>query len=142
MCCVFLMLTGCTTFNSIEVLEPSVGMVSQTASSLKPKLSWKKLEDYEGPYDLVIMTTGKREAWYKRLPLEVVYWKNNISSFNHTVEIPLKSSSHYYWSVKPSVGEEEWAKFNYYFFGGIIFYSIRDSYFRFKTPAFSPIANN
>ena len=140
----FVGISGCTTFNSIEVVEPSVGMVPTEVSSLQPVLSWEKLESYDGSYDLIIMAFDQSKSWFKRTSMNVVYWKNDIHSTEHKVEAPLKSDYHYYWSVRPSTSKEDddWARFNYYFIAGVVNFWMTDSYFRFKTPAFSPIVTN
>ncbi len=141
---VFIFISGCTTFNSIEVVEPSVGFRPTEVKSLQPLLSWEKLDGYDGSYDLIVMSLGEREAWYKRAPMNIIYWKRDIYSLEHKIEELLKSDSYYHWSVRPSTSkdDDDWARYNYYFFGGIIFFSVTNSYFIFKTPELSPLAIN
>jgi len=141
---ILFVVSACTTFNSISVVKPSVGFAPTEVNSLQPILSWEKLEGYEGNYDLILMEVGEREAWYKKAPLNIIYWKNSISSLNHKVEAPLKGGTQYYWSVRPSnkKSDDDWARYNFYFFSGFVNVWMTDSYFRFKTATLTPLAIN
>lgn len=127
------LLTGCTTFNHIEVDEPDVGFLTEDVSTLNPKLSWKPLESYEGEYDLIVFTRGVLKRWGKSDPARVVYYREGVKDNWHVVQKTLNKDYRYYWCVRKSgdQSEEAWSKYNLYIFGGF-FYSVwLDHNFRF-----------
>ena len=142
----FLFISGCTTFNSIRAVEPPVGFVGfnkeSKVNSLKPLLSWENPEEYEGSYDLIVMI---KENFRFQMPfMKVIYAKNDISSTEHRIEIPLNYETNYYWSVRPSnkKTDDDWARYNFYFIALIVNVWMTNSFFSFTTPEFSPIAIN
>ncbi len=126
-------ISGCTTFNHIEVLKPEVGFLTRDAYSVNPVLAWKALEDYSGSYDLVVMTRGERAPWAAPKPNKIVYYKTNIKDTWHEVAIPLNEDFRYSWAIRKNSddSDEAWSKFNYYFFGGIFAFWWLDVNFRF-----------
>ena len=138
----FILISGCTTFNSIKAVEPPVGFKGAKVSSLKPLLSWEKLEGYEGDYDLIVMI---RENFRFQMPfMKVIYARNNISSTEHKIEEPLNHETAYYWSVRPSdkKTDDDWARYNFYFIALIVNIWRMDAFFSFTTPELSPLAIN
>ncbi len=143
--CFFIFISGCTTFNSIEVVKPEVGMRPVEVDSLQPLLEWKPIEGYVGTYDLVVFEYGEADDWSKQgMPMPIVYQKFGISSVSHNIEIPLKNNYIYSWSIKRSDQNtsDAWARYNYYFFAVIINIWKTDSFFSFRTPKLSPLAVN
>lgn len=134
-CCAFLMLTGCTTFNGIGPVVPEVGFKAAEVNSANPVLEWAAPENYDGQYDLVILTRGVLDQWsFKQKPLQVVYEKIGLEGNLHQVEKPLNHNYMYYWSVKRSdkSSDEDWAKYNYYLITGIVNHWRTDNLFRFQ----------
>jgi hypothetical protein len=135
---IFLLNSGCTTFNSIKAVVPPVGFKLSYVASLKPILSWEKLENYDGDYDVVVMI---EENYHFQMPfMKVVYAKNNIPSTEHKIESLLYADTVYYWSVKPSIKktDDDWARYNFYFIAGIVNFWKINALFNFKTPELSP----
>ncbi len=145
----FVGISGCTTFNSIEVTSPKVSHPSyyfiSEVNSLRPELSWLPLEEYNGTYDIVIFEAGQDDFWeWNKESKPVVYQKRGIIGTNHKLEISLKDKHVYFWSIKRSDKTEmnDWAKYNHYFFGVIVWGWATDQLFRFKTVLDTPLVLN
>lgn len=126
-------LSGCTTFNHIEAINPDVGYLTEDVNTILPTLEWDLDEHYTGTYDLVIYTRGEVKRWGKSNPQEIVYFKKGIQGTSHKITQPLNENYRYYWAVKMSNdnSEDAWARYNYYFFGGFFAFWWLDAPFRF-----------
>lgn len=132
-----LLLSGCTTFNHIEVVSPEVGYLTRDVYTVNPELAWKKPVGYTGTYDLVVYTRGVLNRWTKSEPNRVVYFREGLDRSTHKVELSLNKDYRYYWAVKKSNDNSEgaWAKFNFYMFGGFFAFWWLDMPFRFDIEA-------
>ncbi|WP_180137532.1 hypothetical protein [Desulfoluna butyratoxydans] len=136
-----LTLNACATFNGVKPISPDVGHPAYhivEVDNLKPTLKWKRAEDTNVKYDLVIHEGP--EAKIKFLPgwktfkPNMVYFRENLSEPEHSVEVALKPSHIYFWSVKTNKKDSEWSYYNYHMLAGIFYYYDPNELFRFKTP--------
>lgn len=143
-------LAGCTSYDLLKPVSPAVGNPRsdpEIVASLQPTLSWEQSSDVAVTYDLVIFECIKDESFWegtKRSVGDRVYYREALQQAAHTVELPLKPGTEYYWSVRirKGTGVSEWSHYDYTVFLLLSYSKVSGSFFRFMIPTSDHINNN
>lgn len=134
-------LTACTTFHSVEPIDPKVaGPRNLTlVDSLQPALKWKPSTQAES-YDLIVYKPGKTQAFgetQERERLMKVYYRERLTDTAHRLEEPLQPDAEYYWSVRIRSGDKvsEWSRYDYRMFLVLAWHFTNNALFGFRTPS-------
>ena len=125
-------LTGCATTSSEEMLKITSPAHEQTVSSLQPVLQWMPSSKSGVSYDLIIFvpdeTDNKKNV--------TVYYREGLTETTHKIEEALKPGTEYQWSVRTREGDNlgEYSKTESQVFTGISYHR-HSNYMKFTTPA-------
>ena len=137
-------IAGCTQFSGVKPVYPSVGNPHSppVVDSLQPTLSWEPMRGVTS-YDLIIYQGVKTESFARGTKRSVgpeVYYRQGLTGTSHKVEITLKPSQEYYWSVRGRDGNKvtRWSLYDYSLLLGLGYVSFHNQPFLFVTPAAPP----
>ena len=128
---------GCVakTYSNLKPVQPKTSYLAgpKTVESLTPRFVWKKSEDPEATYDFAIfphMAPG-------RVSLDnPLYYREALSTNEHTVEVPLSPETYYLWTVRTRKHGRisRWSTFNSYQYFLFAYRDIMNWLFPFCTP--------
>lgn len=137
----FLILSACsTTFPALKAVNPPVGpYLPGTAESIQPTFKWSPSSEPDIRYDLIVyecVETVGGLGEVSRIPGKEIYYRTSIDNTEHRLEMTLKPSTKYFWSVRTRndgvVGP--WSRYNYFLFLGTGWVDRRNQPFLFQTP--------
>ncbi|HEY1268351.1 MAG TPA: hypothetical protein VGH16_13935 [Candidatus Binatia bacterium] len=127
---------ACSTHRGIKPIEPEVGHYSPIiTANLTPTFRWEPLTEPDSRYDFAVfevLDTGQAS--------DAIYYREGLTTSEHTLQESLKPATNYYWSVRSRRGATvgEWATYDHTLFVPIPFgfyYQGKSSLlFPFKTP--------
>ena len=124
-------LTGCATTSSQEMLKITLPAHEQKVSSLQPSLQWMPSSKSGVSYDLIIFvpdeTDNKKNV--------TVYYREGLTGTTHKVEEALQPGTEYQWSVRTREGDKlgEYSKTESQVFTGVSYHR-HSNYMKFTTP--------
>ena len=124
-------LTGCATTSSEEMLKITSPAHEQTVSSLQPTLQWAPSSKSGVSYDLIIFVPDETDS-KKNV---TVYYREGLTETTHKIEEALKPGTEYQWSVRTREGDNlgEYSKTESQTFTGISYHR-HSNYMKFTTP--------
>jgi hypothetical protein len=116
----FLIITAaCSTHRGIKPIEPEVGHYSPTVvANLTPTFRWEPLTEPDSKYDFAVF-----EVLESGQASEAIYYREGLTTAEHTLQESLKPGTNYYWSVRSRRGATagEWTTYDHTLFVPIPF---------------------
>ena len=87
---------ACSTHRGIKPTEPEVGHYSPTVvANLTPTFRWEPLTEPDSRYDFAVF-----EVLDSGQAGEAIYYREGLTTTEHTLQENLKPGTNYYWSVR------------------------------------------